>query len=433
MLPLFLLIPLAIFGLSNIVKYINFNKITKNKIPEIIILLVILSPILIESSYGIDFNKYAFEYNRESSNMKSTDAWINNNSKNIKNIASNNPLHVSYRTDIKSVAVPTSSDDHTEFEKYLNHFDVSHLVFYGLTIGDIERNYSSLLDPSITWPYVYEPVFTAINSTIISREIISEEEVMSSDISQPILYFFKAKYLENTDSEKSMKIYAELHDLNLSPKKIASFCNLYESHSMFNETLYRCKQAIEFDPYNQKLLNNLLIVYLHYGQPEIFIKNHIDDFDWSFISTRVNYHLENDESIRHSWPTLIQLLIDSGKFNDAIRTYDPIIEKYENALDESKDSKSYALSQKLLIDTLKAKVRLLTLLEDYHGAQNVNLEITSINRTDLGAWLEIAQYHEKYEQWKEARHAYEFSQKLDPNNELINKKIEQLKLKIGNN
>lgn len=167
MLPLFLMIPLAIAGLDNVVGNIKLK--IKSRIPKTAVLFLILLPILAESYYGIDFNNYAPEYSHEGHDVISVDSWVGNNSDNIRNIASNNPLHTSYKTNIKAVAIPESYTP--DFEKYLSHFDVSHLVFYGLTVENLQKNYSSILNTTSTFPYVYEPVFTAANSTVISRAI----------------------------------------------------------------------------------------------------------------------------------------------------------------------------------------------------------------------------------------------------------------------
>ncbi len=432
MLSLFLLIPISIISLKEILYKLIFQKINKNKKLFFLILFLIISPILIHSSLGIDFERYAPEYPHQSDDDKSINSWIINNSHNIKNIASSNMLFTTSETSISSI--PILGTDFNNIDTMFNFYNVSHIVFYGTSHywnpddEELVDHYTPLLNPLRTLPYVIEPELLTSTSMIFSIH-----DVMSSDISHLKSYLGKAKYLEKIDPKESFKIYSEIHSIDFTKNDIEILCDTSEKYAIYDELLFRCTQLLELDSSNEMALENLLISYLFFNEPEKFIENYINYIDWTEISnSRINFHMKIGSLSEDSWTKLIKILKDLEEYDYAIAVYDSLLESYTDDLNESK-SDSYYSVQGQLIETFMKKRDLFLFLDNEHYAQKMNLEIISIDKTNLSSWLEIARYHEKYENWSLALHAYEFSEKLDSENDLIKSKIEQLKLKMGNN
>ena len=430
MFSMFLLIPLAIVGLNKTLNLTSYWKEktrhdSSKKYQTIIILLLVISPILIQSSYGIDINKYAPEFQRETDGMKSVKSLIINNSFKMTNIATNEPLYLTYKTNVKSVPLPTTLENFTEFNIYLEHYDVNHLVFYNLK-PNFQETYDALFmqnSACILFQTLHNPE---------SSRVIYKKSIIDVEISQPDLYLMKGQCLLKSNSDDANKIFSNIHNLDFSLEMTETLCELHSYYKMYDEVDFRCNQLLEINRVNTIALNNLLISELYYGETDKALDKYSYLINQGLLSDKVNDFIIEEETIRNSWPDFIRLLINLERYDEAVYAYDSLIDYQTELMKISNDADSYETQSTKLIEILKSKTQLFNNLGDDNRAFRNNLEIIQIDKFDLEVWLEIAEYHEKTEHWQQALVAYEFINKLDSHNEFILEKIEELKLKIEN-
>ncbi len=132
----------------------------------------------------------------------------------------------------------------------------------------------------------------------------------------------------------------------------------------------------------------------------------------------------------------IRILVKLEKYEEALQEYDLTIKIYYNEIDKhkSRDQFNEVLDkEESIINLMKGQATLLTNLENYHKANRVYQEILNIDKFDPTVYNKIAEYHEKYGQLLHAIHNYELASQIEPENDYLVEKIEELKAKLQNN
>ena len=476
---IFLLIPLSIFGLEQIIKH-TFPKITKKReIISVLIISLFLSPMIVNMADGYDsLNKmqwWVFE-NEEITQVNNI---IKEEISSNKIIASNYSSEVWFRTGIKSISLPHHMSDQATFENYLDYFDISHIVFYGADDPLLRMTYdqTDILD---WYPinYIYESNFIGKNSVIIN--VI---DVLNSDISNPTAYLAKSIKLEKSGKiEEATKIYNELRNYESNDKFIEEeICKSFTSYEFFDEAIYKCNMLLKKDFVNLAALHNLAIGYANTEQKdkmnEILVQydkiieesnneqtlkswgetvDYLIKFDFSYNEIKNNLLLkiktseEQGDLLRvlriieqieyvdalslDTHESKIRVLTKLEKYEDVLVTYDSAIEIYKNKIKKLNNEGFFEQAnnmEKSLINLMKAKGVLLINLEDFHKANRVYLEILGIDKFDLDVHKKIAAYHEKYGKLRQALQNYEWALNLQPENDFLIEKIKELKDKIA--
>lgn len=483
--PLF--IPLAVFGLHNIINHFTRLRVSKhkNKI-TIIIMGLVLSPIIFQLVSGIDFN-----INRERNifildEITQTNKYLQQVVPSNATIASNAPGTTWLATGIRTLPLPSADFNQISFEKYLDADDVSYLIFYTNKNTDLPEIYNILYSNLENWLQInYE-------YTIVSFEksyAVKVSDVLESDISNPIAYLAKGVKLENLgNADAADVIFTELinydddgHD-EFSANLQDQICSRFVFFEKYEEAIKKCSRINEVNPKNANAIYNIALSYALTENKEktmemaeelynIYILTGDEKFlkKWSslvnFLVNYDNYYTlitrslfedvkqlqsQNDtfgalfvinslESIDATSIDALKLkifiLIKLNQKDDVLETYDQLIEKYEIKRLELEARQSIAKMreiQNLEIEVRKSKANFLINQEDYHQANWEYDQILKINKFDLDTWNRKGQYFERYEQWQRALYSYEFALQLEQKNDYLNKKIEELKNIIKN-
>lgn len=372
---IFLLTPLALVGLEKILKKVElkldkkleiqlslfsngiFNnhkflrKLITPKILSVILMSIVLLPLMIQMIYGIDSLNH-IHFNYETNQIKATNSWIRNNISN-QTVASDLPSETFLRTGLESSSLPTTSNQ-IEFEDFLYQYDIKYLVFYDLNQFNYVRHLYDSVTHYSTLGYSYSMVFSNESSFVIKTTNLID----SSDIHKPILYLHKATKLEILGKlDEANKIYSEL----------LNYAKPLEEQGDIQDALYIYDKT-----------------------------SHIDKFSQDSLEAK------------------IRLLTKLERYDDALQTYDALINIYENK--EQTQSANAQTLQKTLINIFDAKAKLLVDLHRYDDANDAYLEIIRLNMFDKNAHENRALILDKLGMTSQAEQEYDFVKRLELNN-----------------
>lgn len=485
--PLILMIPLSILGIEKIVnKFTSHRK--DSKIIFFFVVGLIFVPIIFQMVDGINQLEGYTENtgNLQGEGLKNVNTFLVANTSEDSNFASNEPGFTFVNTARNSIGLPLESITLKDFEKFMSQYDISYLVSYDETVARIP-SVDSLLEKITQWQpyqYYYTEFYNDGNS-----QILQVKNLLDAEISEPVSYIFKAKRLENEGKlNEANTIYKQIREFN--PKNISiseKICSTLTFVHKFEYSIYSCTVLLKNDANNLIALSNLAISYAETGQIEkvvdvvglygdIFFNEpnnekvlkswdmtmsyliSVDDEYQKIIDKMFDNAKKLEEQhdyqkaliqynfLSHLTEADLQLSIDSSygkirilakleRYDDAFKVYDATIQIYNNEIRKLMIANQYNEvndMQKSMINVMKGKANLLTNLEDYHKAQSIYNAILGYDKFDSDVWKKTASYHEKYDRLQQALHAYEFAHQLEPENDYLLEKIEELKDKIAN-
>lgn len=391
MFPIFLLVPLSILAVDKIIRQVKFKKISIKKLVYVLVFGLILSPIMIQMAQGIEFlNNYPA--NIESGEMVKINQFIRDDVSPDANVFSNLPHIIFLKTGLRSIALPLQITDQNELDKLITHYKISYVIFYDL---EPSTPYKEVIDYIKQYPVNY--YFRTVK-VVGDSYVLKIDNILNSDISNPIAYLMKARLLEMNDNiDESNQIYAELRNLEPNIKIAEVMCTRLTEFQRFEDAEHRCDYVLKKNPSNKVALNGLLISYIHTQQKEKIFET-------------------------------LSGLDEIGYDEDTLNAYDDIIEIYRKEIANSPRNADDI--QKAMISIMKDKAELLTILVKYSKAVRAYDEIISLDQFDWEAWKEKAILLEKLNRLPEAIRAYEFASRIESYEAEAMEKIEELKNRI---
>jgi len=491
---LFLLLPLSILGFEKLIKFIPKHKFQQKS--TLIILLTMISLIIymgfgiesIKHYHDADLpgeevklvNKFIIENLPQNSNLSSNRAGGSFLYTGLSSIAI--PTEVTWHGwEVKNSELEIAPQD---LAKFFNHFKISHLIFY-----DVQKYYGkNLLDNLDNVPIETEIRYKKVkdwNDSYIFQ-VISVEE---ANIDYPFLYVKKAELLEREGKlEESKIIFNEIRNHQPESREMKEkLCIELVYHEKSDMGLQHCNNLLSKDSNDLVAHQSLPIYYQKTGQKDKVLEI-FDSYErlfeekssyervlesWSstfsnLISLDKSYekplykildnakkYYQNGEYSRANklvdriyfisglsfdliFDTYIQKIIiinRIGTYEEILATYDSLIEISYVRIEEYAQNNQYNKVNKLedsLIITLNGKAAFLENQDDFHKSFYVYNEILNINQFDSQTHKKIAAYHEKYGKLSAALHHYEFALNLEPNNDYLSMKINELKEKLNN-
>jgi len=450
-----------------------------------IVLSIIILPVIDQTATGIDsvIEVYHKSKKFENEQIRELNQIILKEIPTDNLVASNQPYITNLKTELKSVGIPITISKPTELEKFIEYYNVSHLIFYDLDTFHGKEIYDSVSE----WKpinYYYMDLYTSGSS-----HVFKVENVENADISVPFPYLAKAMKLERMgQSIDAKKIYEELRNFESgSIKHAESVCTALVIWDRYDDAIVQCNSILKKDPKNLESHYNLVVSYVNKEQREkvhdvllsynemLFDEpNNVEnlkawarsitylsqwgDFVQEYLTNtftqakkleeqheyqkalilydRLTYLDETDLQLtKDSFYRKIIILTKLERYEDALNTYDATIQIYNNEITKLISSNQYNKAndiQKSMIIVMKAKAALLTNMEDYHEADSVYAIILGYNKFDPYTWQKRGAYFENYDRLAEALHAYEFAHQLEPENDNLLVKIKELKDKIAN-
>ncbi|MDE1818799.1 MAG: hypothetical protein KGI19_09380 [Thaumarchaeota archaeon] len=476
MLPLFLIVPFAIEGLCRIINLVKKKKTIFLKIPVFVIVSLVTFPMIIQmiESYP-ELNHHLNDlYGSQDSTMKITNNWILTNIHD-KIIASNYPSMTFLHTGLNSVPLPTLPDQDA-FERYLDHYNVSYLVFYKNSNVPTNELYADIN----SWPTVrfgYSEVYSVNSSHVIKLF----NKIDSADISTPVLYLEKAAKLEQLGKiSNATKIYDEVK--NLKPKTVdmeEKICTTFTKIKKYDYAISSCNYALDKNVNDPIVLSNLAIIYQETGQRDktlgiismydkmllegqnaevikcwYYMVRQLIQFDPNIkldIVKDVTENMQMSEEQSNLKKTLllyveIQYLdsskiyssnlhyLDLNKFktlDDALKSVDVLIQFYTTHSAQELNMDDFLLRDSLVY-ALNEKAELLISQQQFDDADNTYLDIEMLDNFDKTVHEKRALLLEQIGNPQEALKEYQFQERLTPNDLAIQKKITDLNIKIKN-
>lgn len=490
---MFLLLPLSILGFEKLIKFIPKHKFQQK--PTLIILLTMIS-LTIYGGFGIETLYHYHDAVPTGEEVKLVNKFIIENLPRNSNLSSNRPGGSLLHTGLSSIAIPTldpygREKINSELEiplqditKFFNHYKISYLIFY-----DLQKYYGkNVLDTLDEVPVEMEIRYKKVkawNNSYIYQVI----NVENANIDYPFLYVKKAELLEREGKlEESKMIFNEIRnfkpesremkeklcieliyykksDLGLQHCKnllYEDFKDLVAHQSLaiyYQKTGQKDKVLEIFDSYERlfeekssyervleswsSTFSNLILLDKSYEKPLYKIldnaKKYYQNGEYSradklvdriYFISGLSSDLQLDTGIQK-----ILIINKIGTYEEILATYDSLIEISYARIEEHAQNNQYSEVNKLedsLIITLKAKAAFLENQDDFHKAFYVYNEILNINQFDVQTHKKIAVYHEKYGKLAAALHHYEFALNLEPNNDYLSMKINELKEKLNN-
>lgn len=430
----FLLTPIAIFGLENIINTVK-SKIPRinSKTTGILIVGLVLLPISTQLVYGIyEINNFWSDrlpaYRWQSENSKQLNLWADKNVPKDAIVMTNLPSRAFLGTGLKAIHMPPpwleSTFDEENIIKFMKFYHVTHIFFYDVPLWSVAHIYAAINNPFSG--STYELIYTLGNS-----QIIKNESILNANISEPSLYFKKANFLDaygNKDEAKKIYTEIEFSNYQLETNELLIMCDKLNEYGMVERALSRCvdyeksyflkkgtepgKKIYEI----QNIINDFLDEQKYYKKLEKYEKIiYLGNFNENFLIDLLKFsiHLNKDPEI-------------------IITFYDSLIDYYKYQIDSyrRKDFDKFQSLEQTLIQALKSKANFLLNQEDYHKAYYVYQEVVSINKFDADIWKKQGQYHEIQGSLGQAIQAYEFALQLEPRNQFLIEKIKELKSEL---
>lgn len=321
MLPIFLIIPLAIYALHNIIfKIISQQNIAKSKIISITMALI-LFPLIFQMASGMESINH-FPFHMESSEMQSINAWIRNNATQDQRIGSNFPLETTYRTGLESMALPDFSNQ-INFEKILDHYDVSYIVLYdNIDASGVKKIHDDIIHSPLR-SIQYVDVYSTGSSSIIKVINLHNVNIKNKLIS---------KILENaTKSEQQANLQGAINEyeklLYLSPdegykgliRTFVSFKKYDEAINQYDNYINSYQERMaNASSQNEELALQKSMIDAMYS--EIKLLTNIGDYDKAndvcLDIIRVN-NFDKNAHLQHA-----EILEKLGMHEDALREYE---------------------------------------------------------------------------------------------------------------
>jgi len=385
----------------------KFPKIEgKQKIIVILIVTAIFFPMITNMVEGHEVVKsyYRDFKTRETLEIIEVNDRIKENISPEKIIASNYPAEVWFRTGLNSISLPYYGFNQENFEKYIDYFNISYLVFY-------EKH------PQSNAKIAYEKIinFSPLNYTykvqiIGGSSIIAVKDILEADISNPLFYVEKMQRLEKLERISDAKmVYNELRDFDSDDNITEKICEAFTIYHLYEDSIYKCSKILKKDSNNLIALQNLLISYDGVGEKE------------------------NVYEILKRYAKLEGYVITELEIDYALFTYDLTIKKYQNEIKWLRDTNQvYEANdkEKSLINIMFGKAALLTSLDEVHQAHRVYLKMLGIDKFNPTVYKKIAEYYEKNGPLLQAIHNYELASMFEPENDYLIEKIEELKKKV---
>jgi len=484
-LPLILVIPLVIFSIEKIfyqVKY--FSKLKKHHILAAVFMTLILLPVFYESVEGITLLSSFQFHEKQTNEIKQMNRWILENLPKSSHIISNSPSTVSMNTNLKSIHLYPTDYSQENVDKIVDHFKISHLIFYDVPRYGGENVLGTLDKIPIEGEHLYKKMKNWGASYIF--QVIHVED---ADINYPFLYVKKAELLEREGKlEESKMILNEIRNFKPESREMQEkLCIELIYYEKLDLGLLHCNNLLSKDPndlvahqslpiYYQKTgqedkvleimhsyvrlfeekssyervleswssaFSNLILLDKSYEKPLYKILDNAEKYYQTGEYSRANKLVDrisfisglSSDLVFDTYTQKILIINKIGTYEEILATYDSLIEISYARIEEYAQNNQYSEVNKLedsLIITLKAKAAFLENQDDFHKAFYVYNEILNINQFDVQTHKKIAVYHEKYGKLAAALHHYEFALNLEPNNDYLSMKINELKEKLNN-
>lgn len=260
MFSIFLLIPLAIEGLIKIIRKLipqNRNKFLKI-IPVIVI--AILLPIMIQSVYGIvngiggaySDTKYFY---REDGEIYKTNVWVGSHIPENTVVGSNLPLVTVDKTGLASMKLEDTVN-RENFEDLLHINDIKYLIFYETNVYGSKTTYDNVKNWSDK-NFLYSEVYSNGNSHVVKVSDL----FMTADITNPILYIFKAQKLEHDGNMmEANKIYDEIKEFKTNDLSLSDdICHTLTIIHKYELATYKCNLILDENKFDWLALHELAL------------------------------------------------------------------------------------------------------------------------------------------------------------------------------
>jgi tetratricopeptide (TPR) repeat protein len=328
MFAIFLLIPISLVPLENIIKKLQLRMerrikqekilltnesvqgpITKNKvfflkIAMFSIMVLVVSPILISYENGIqNLNNLYFipRFPRENNETRMLDSWLATNAPPQSHVASDYAPAVFLRTGLPSIALPYS-DNQTALAEFLDYYDVSYVALFNFPYWSNQNALNNMNELNNT-EFIFHKVYSNGNS--IAMSVV--DLIKTSDISKPTLYFQKGLFEEATGkTTPAEKIYKEISstkmtDIGLEEK----LCNSFIQYQKYDYALQKCTQLLDQNKTNDIAMHNLVLAYLEKEQKEN-VANLLSDYE--------DYVLKGKYRYLNSWNDLMDFVVSRDNY-----------------------------------------------------------------------------------------------------------------------
>lgn len=288
---LFLLIPVAFVGLSNVIKII-YKKSNRTSIISIFFIVLIIFTISYQSVQGIEFFKtnsstdVLNEFQIEK--IDNVGTFLRNNANPDSKILSNFPSHIYLKTGLKAVGIPIDIDC-TNMEKFLDYFKPSYFVaIFPVDVSAIHEISST--------KYFFDKIPTVSDPNIINvYDIVPENSVQA-----------KANYLNSLNYEVDLNEDSEnIEDLKLHIEnqwtQLEKYANTLLNNKKYSEAISIYNNMSKIDRYNYDLIQkriSLNLILNNLPQAYDIIDESLIKFETAFEFELCNNNLQNYELLK---------------------------------------------------------------------------------------------------------------------------------------
>lgn len=354
MFGLFMLVPIAILGLSKIFQSIDLSQPIVLKPTTIILVIIILSPLVFYMISAIPpkFELAELKYPQQTPEILLFNEYIRQNIETDSIIISNFPGETSLRSGLTSFMLPPIETRQNSFENYLKYFNIDYIIFYDIKNFPRSETFKQMFH----WyseDFKYEIVKKIGDSYIFKVKDVSN----ITSIEYPVRYsqyaFEQEKSGNLIESEPILKRITNMD--SAGPLSIL-LCNVARDNSQSSFSLPLCENPFSRNSENAHVRSNMILILLEQGNYE-----RTDNlFKW--FENKLVY-----SKIIPIWSNLLNEMIETDSYS--LKYGEEMIEKTQYFFSAGDIATAFVISD------LLAQI-------DYYEDESFDIQINILQSTD---------------------------------------------------